>query len=160
GMPGDIMRIYEINPLVIEIARTQFTYLQDTAAQTEIVLGDGRLSLEREPAQQFDLLVIEAFSGDSVPVHLLTRAAFRTYFRHLKSDGILAVIITNRYLDLRPVVERAATDFGKLALVFNYTPHEDDFMCLRSSWVLVMLPAVRRRLRQPDTGRVIEANRH
>jgi hypothetical protein len=101
-------------------------------------VGDGRLILESEPGQQFDLLVTDAFSSDSVPVHLITREAFRTYFRHLKPDGILAVNITNTYLDLRPVVERAAAAFGKVALVYDYTPDDDDFLCFGCSWALVM----------------------
>ena len=138
GRPGDTLRIYEINPLVLDIARREFTYLRDTPARVEVALGDGRLVLESEPGQQFDLLVMDAFSGDSVPVHLITREAFRTYFRHLKPDGILAVNITNTYLDLRPVVERAAAAFGKVALVYDYAPDSDDFLCFGCSWTLIM----------------------
>jgi len=156
GMPSDILRIYEINPLVIQIAQSQFTYLKDTAARTEMVLGDARLSLEREPSQQFDLLVMDAFSGDSVPVRLVTREAFRTYFRHLKPEGILAVNITNRYLDLNPVVERAATDFGKTALLFDYEPG-DDYMCYESSWVLIMDPSTADRVRRKNGGVALRA---
>ena len=100
----------------------EFTYIQDTRARVEVALGDGRLLLEAEPSQHFDMLVMDAFSGDSVPVHLITKEAFATYFRHLKPDGILAVNISNAYLDLEPVMERAANAFGKLALVYNYTP--------------------------------------
>jgi SAM-dependent methyltransferase len=138
GRPGDTLRIYEINPLVLDIARREFTYLRDTPARVEVALGDGRLVLESEPSQQFDLLVMDAFSGDSVPVHLITREAFRTYFRHLKPGGILAVNITNTYLDLRPVMERAAAAFGKVALVYNYTPDDNDFLCFACSWTLIM----------------------
>ncbi|MGA9626416.1 MAG: fused MFS/spermidine synthase [Bryobacteraceae bacterium] len=138
GRPGDTFRIYEINPLVLDIARTQFTYLRDTPARVEVVLGDGRLVLESEPSQQFDLLVMDAFSGDSVPVHLITLEAFRTYFRHLKPGGILAVNITNKYLDLEPVVERAAATFGKAALVYDYTPGDADFLCFGCSWTLIL----------------------
>src|ERR1017187_6905157 len=83
-----------------------FSYLHDTPAKVEIVMGDGRLNLESEPSRQFDILVMDAFSGDSVPVHLITREAFQTYFRHLKPNGILAVNTTNSYLDLEPVMER------------------------------------------------------
>jgi hypothetical protein len=138
GRPGDTLRIYEINPLVLDIARTQFTYLADTPAKVEVALGDGRLVLESEPSQQFDLLVMDAFSGDSVPVHLVTREAFQTYFRHLKPNGILAVNITNTYLDLRPVVERAASAFGKVALAYRFEPPEDDFLCFWCTWSLIM----------------------
>src|SRR5213078_3014628 len=114
GRTGDTFRIYEINPLVLQLASAEFSFLRDTPAKVETVLGDGRLSLEREPSQQFDVLVMDAFSGDSVPVHLITREAFEIYFRHLKPGGILAVNITNRYLNLEPVMERAANAFDKV----------------------------------------------
>jgi SAM-dependent methyltransferase len=113
GRAGDAIRIYEINPQVIELALREFTYLSDSKAGLEIVLGDARLSLEREPAQGFDLLAVDAFSSDSIPVHLLTAEAFEVYFRHLKPGGILAVHISNRYLDLKPVLKEAAARFGK-----------------------------------------------
>src|SRR5262249_18464869 len=113
GRPGDTIRIYEINPLVLQIATRDFTYLRDTAAKVQVVMGDGRLNLESELTQQFDILVMDAFSGDSVPAHLLTREAFELYFRHLKADGILAVNTTNSYLNLDPVMERGASSVGK-----------------------------------------------
>jgi hypothetical protein len=138
GRAGDTLRIYEINPLVLDIARTRFTYLQHTPAKVEIALGDGRLVLESEPPQQFDILVMDAFSGDSVPVHLITREAFRTYFGHLKPGGILAVNISNTYLNLEPVMERAANALGKVALVYHFTPADEDFLCFGSSWTLIM----------------------
>ena len=143
GQAGDTLRIYEINPQVLDIARTQFTYLSDTPARVEVALGDGRLVLESELAsgtgQQFDILVMDAFSGDSVPVHLVTREAFQTYFRRLKPGGILAVNITNSYLDLEPVVERAANAFSKVAMVYRYEPGlEDDLLCFGCAWTLIM----------------------
>ena len=138
GRAGDVLRIYEINPQVVEIASTQFTYLRDTAARVEVALGDGRLVLDSEPDQHFDILVMDAFSGDSVPVHLITLEAFRTYFRHLKPAGILAVNISNKYLRLDPVMERAASAFAKLALVYHYAPPEDDALCFACSWTLIM----------------------
>ncbi len=144
GQARDALRIYEINPLVVELARKQFTYLKDTKASTELAMGDGRLSLEREPAQQFDVLVMDAFSGDSVPVHLITREAFALYFRHLKADGVLAVNVSNRYLDLTPVIASAAEQFGKTALVFHYDPDGDDALCFSCSWALVMSEDTRR----------------
>ncbi|MDE3167226.1 MAG: fused MFS/spermidine synthase [Acidobacteriota bacterium] len=137
GHAGDTLRIYEINPQVLTIANRYFTYLKDTPAKVEVALGDGRLVLESEPAQQFDMLVMDAFSGDSVPVHLITREAFATYFRHLKPDGILAVNISNAYLNLEPVMERAANAFGKTALVYHYSP-DDDTYCFSCSWTLIM----------------------
>ncbi|HEY2013322.1 MAG TPA: fused MFS/spermidine synthase [Bryobacteraceae bacterium] len=139
GTAGDTLRIYEINSLVLDIARSQFTYLSDTPARVETAIGDGRLLLESEASQQFDILVMDAFSGDSVPVHLVTREAFQTYFRHLKPNGILAVNISNTYLNLEPVMERAANAFDKVALVYHYTPGpDDDLLCFSCSWTLIM----------------------
>jgi SAM-dependent methyltransferase len=138
--PGDTLRIYEINPLVLNIARTEFTYLRDTPAKVEVAMGDARLSLEAEPSRQFDILAVDAFSSDAVPVHLLTLEAFRVYFRHLKPDGILAVNITNHYLDLKPVMERAASAFGKVALYYDYEPDPNDVFCFACDWMLIMSP--------------------
>jgi SAM-dependent methyltransferase len=143
GRLGDTIRIYEINPLVLEIARSEFTYLGDTPAHIETVLGDGRLSLEREPSQQFDVLVMDAFSGDSVPVHLITREAFQTYLRHLKPGGILAVNVSNKHLDLRPVMERGAAAVGRIALFYSYEASEEDSLCKDADWVLIAEPSVR-----------------
>lgn len=141
GRPGDTLRIYEINPLVLEIANRDFTYLKDTPAKVEVALGDARLVLEgesTEPSQLFDILVMDAFSGDSVPVHLITKEAFAIYFRHLKPTGILAVNISNTYLVLDPVMERAASAFDKVALVYHWNPKEDDTLCFSCSWTLIM----------------------
>jgi SAM-dependent methyltransferase len=113
GRAGDNYRFYEINPDVVSLAGSQFTFLKDTEAKVDVVLGDARLVLEREPAQQFDILVVDAFSGDAIPVHLLTREAFGVYFRHLRPGGVLAVHISNRHLDLEPVVAHAADHYGK-----------------------------------------------
>ena len=136
--PGDTLRIYEINPLVWQIARTQFTYLKDTPAKLDVAMGDARLTLESEPSQQFDILVVDAFSGDAVPVHLLTVEAFRTYFRHLKPGGILALNTTNRYLDLNPVMAHAAAKFGKIALHYAFISSPDEFLCFDCDWTLIM----------------------
>ena len=136
GRPGDYFRLYEIAPLVIDMARNDFTFLSRTAAKTDMVLGDARLSLDKEPSQQFDVLVVDAFSGDAVPIHLLTEEAFATYFRHLKPDGVLAVHITNRFLDLRPVIKSAAQAFGKQARLVNFEG-DREHLIFRSTWVLV-----------------------
>ncbi len=136
GRSGDTYRLYEIDPLVINVARQHFSYLSRTPAQTEMVLGDARLQLEQEPAQQFDLLVVDAFSGDSVPVHLLTREAFAHYFRHLKPDGVLAVHITNRFLDLRQVVLAGARQFDRQARLLDYDGSADP-LDYRSRWALI-----------------------
>ena len=138
---GDTIRIYEINPQMVDIATHVFTYTTDTPAKVEYALGDGRLVLESETDQHFDILVMDAFSGDSVPVHLITREAFATYFRHLKPDGILAVNITNTYLDLEQVMAHAARAFGKTAMAYHFEPDEDDQFCFGCSWTLIMDPA-------------------
>ena len=113
--PGQTYRFYEINPTAVQLALKWFTFISDMqarGAKYELALGDARLTLEHEDAQKFDALLLDAFSGDSIPVHLLTREAFELYLRHLKPDGIIAVHITNHYLDLAPVVRRAAAEFG------------------------------------------------
>lgn len=138
GREGDTFHIYEINPQVLDLASSQFTYLKDTPAKVDVTLGDGRLTLERDSARRFDMLVMDAFAGDSVPVHLITREAFEMYLRHLKPNGLLAVNITNRYLDLQPVVERAATALGKKAIVFSYDAEDDDYLCDSTLWAVLM----------------------
>jgi spermidine synthase len=105
-------------------------------AQTELVLGDARLQLEAESPQQFDVLVVDAFSGDSVPVHLLTREAFEQYARHLKSNGVIAVHITNRFLDLQPVIYTAAQKLGFTARLIDH-PGDDGRLVYPSRWALL-----------------------
>lgn len=112
GRPGDVYRFYEINPDVIQIAKEHFTYLSDSAARCELVLADARLALDREPGQEFDLLVLDAFSSDSIPTHLLTTEAFEIYRRHLSEDGAIAIHISNRHFDLAPVLDGAARSLG------------------------------------------------
>ncbi|SPE29179.1 Integral membrane protein-like protein [Candidatus Sulfopaludibacter sp. SbA3] len=138
GKAGDTIRIYEINPMVLDLAQHWFSYLSETPAKVEVAIGDGRLSLDGESNQQFDILVMDAFSGDSVPVHLVTKEAFGIYWRHLKPGGILAVNVTNTYLDLKPVMERAAAAFGKIALHYDYDADDSEFLCFSCSWDLVM----------------------
>lgn len=140
GRAGDTLRIYEINDQVLQLANSHFTYLADSPARIETVLGDGRLMLEREPDQGFDLLALDAFSGDAIPAHLLTLEAMRTYLRHLRPDGILAVHITNRYLDLQPVMAAAARHYGRTALLYGLEKDEDNPSCYSSDWVLIMTP--------------------
>lgn len=136
GQPGDYYRFYEINPLVIQFARSEFTFLQDSKAQVSVVLGDGRLSLAREVNQQFDVLIVDAFSGDSVPVHLMTREAFDLYFRRLKPNGVLVVHVTNKYLNMAPVVHKIAQTIGKWDRVVE-DPGNPAGAVFPSSWVLV-----------------------
>jgi hypothetical protein len=139
---GDAFRFYEINPLDLEFARTQFTFLRDCSSPPQVLLGDARLTLERESPQRFDVLAVDAFSSDSIPVHLLTSEAFQLFFRHLASNGILAVHVSNRYLDLAPVVAANASALGKqVVLVFDDGEDEDYYTS--SDWVLVAAdPAV------------------
>jgi hypothetical protein len=120
--PGDQLVFYEISPRVVDIAKREFTYLADTAARTELVMGDGRLSLEREPPRGYDVLGIDAFSGDSVPMHLVTREAMALYVKHIKPDGVIVFQATNRYIDLLPVVKRLAAEFGMEAMNISDTP--------------------------------------
>ncbi|MFA5191407.1 MAG: fused MFS/spermidine synthase [Verrucomicrobiia bacterium] len=120
----DEFRFYEINPQVVELARTEFTFLTQGPAKTEVVLGDGRLSLEREPSQQFDVLALDAFSGDAIPLHLLTREAMAIYLKHLKPGGALIFQATNRYVDIAPVVARLAAEAGLTAVMVSDEPDE------------------------------------
>ncbi|MDP1654276.1 MAG: fused MFS/spermidine synthase [Rhodocyclaceae bacterium] len=135
GQPGDVYRMYEINPQVIELAMSEFTFMADSRASIETVLGDARLSMEREPPQGFDVLAVDAFSGDSVPVHLITAEALDVYLRHMKADGIVAFHVTNRFLWLPPVIENIARAKGlHVALIHD----ENDNPLLRNTdWVLV-----------------------
>ena len=112
---GDTYRIYEINPEIVRIAHKHFTYLsemQQRGARLEEVVGDGRLALEREPPQKFDVLLLDAFSGDSVPVHLLTKEALGIYEKHMNEGGIIVFNITNRYLRLKQVLEKVGQSRG------------------------------------------------
>jgi SAM-dependent methyltransferase len=135
GQPGDYYRFYDINPLVLEVAHTEFSYLKDCPAQVDIALGDARLSLEKEASQQFDVLAVDAFASDSIPVHLLTLEAFRLYFRHLRPGGVLAVHVSNRHLDLAPVVARLASYLHKMSRFVE--TDDDDNAIYGASWVLL-----------------------
>jgi hypothetical protein len=136
GRSGDEFHFYEINPQVIDIARRQFSYLGDSAAKIEITLGDGRLSLEGEAPQGFDVLMVDAFSGDAIPVHLLTKEAFTLYLRHLKPTGTLAIHISNQYLDLAPVVAQLAAANDLPALEVR-SPKDESRQTLESVWILM-----------------------
>lgn len=136
GRPGDRYRFYDINPLVVRIAQRSFAFLAESKAAVDIVLGDGRLSLQHEADQRFDLLAVDAFSGDSIPVHLLTREALELYFSRLKPDGILAIHVSNRYLDLVPVVAEHARRMSKAALMFD-TDDDNARLQYGTTWVLL-----------------------
>ncbi len=133
---GDYYHYYEINPLVKDVAQRQFSFISDCPGEVDISIGDGRLLLEQEKDQRYDLLVVDAFSGDSIPVHLLTVEAVRLYFRHLKPNGILAVHISNLHLNLAPVLEGIRSTLGKRAI--HITNEEDESKEIFSSdWVLM-----------------------
>ena len=137
---GDYYRIYEINPLVLEVARNEFRFLKGCRGTCDVVLGDARVSLERDPIQNFDVLAVDAFSGDSIPIHLLTKEAFELYFRHLKGpDGVLCVHVSNKHLRLGPVVERIATSLGLKTLEVDNEEIEDA-QVFSSDWVIVYRP--------------------
>ena len=138
GRRGDVFRFYDIDARVIDIARSEFSYLADSAAAVELALGDARLVLEREPAQAFDVLAVDAFSSDAIPVHLITREALGTYLGHVKRDGIVAFHVSNRFLDLIPVVARLAKEYGAAAMLVTDDPEDEDSDGRsRSDWVLV-----------------------
>jgi hypothetical protein len=136
GRTGDVYRLYELNPAVFELARSQFTYLSDSAAQIQEVLGDARLMLEGEAAQRFDVLAVDAFSSDSIPVHLLTREALAVYRRHLAEQGAVAFHVTNRYLDLKGVVRRLADETGMQAVLISDEPAASHHT-YRSDWIVL-----------------------
>lgn len=141
GRPGDTFRFYEINPAIVGVASRTFTYLKNTRATVNIALGDARLVMERElragSARQFDLLVLDAFSGDAIPVHLLTREALALYVRQLRPGGIIAVHISNRHLDLRPVVEGLAQDAGLHFATIHDTVKKEHWWLYDTDWVLL-----------------------
>ena len=135
GRSGDTYRIYEINPQVFSLADTEFSFLHDSPSRIERVLGDARLALEREAPQNFDVLAVDAFSGDSVPIHLITAEAMDVYLRHMRPDGIVAFHVTNRFLALAPVVASVAQARGLQAVLVHDEPQS---AALRNTdWVLV-----------------------
>lgn len=153
GKPGDWFRFYEINPQIASIANKSFSYLRDSQAQIDVLMGDARLSLESEAPQQFDVLAVDAFSGDAIPVHLLTKEAFALYLRHLKPEGILAVHTSNTYVDLPPVVQLLAAAAGyPTRMVSNQENHRK--LIDSSDWVLVTRHS--RFLDELDTSVLVE----
>jgi hypothetical protein len=133
---GDFYRFYELNPAVVRLAKSEFAYLSDSPANVDIILGDGRLSLEREPPQNFDVLLLDAFSSDAVPAHLLTREAMAGYLRHLSGNGILAVNVTNRALDLESVVAATAPLLGLNGCTVR-TGENPEILRTSATWVLL-----------------------
>jgi Tfp pilus assembly protein PilF len=137
--PGEQFTFYEIDPAVERIARNTnyFTYLADCPGKTEVILGDARLSLVHGPARQFDLLVVDVFSSDTVPVHLMTREALDIYFDRLLPRGLLAIHISSRYLDLEPILGNLAADAGLTARVWHDVTVAGAVGRFVSTWVVM-----------------------
>jgi len=134
---GDYVRVYEINPLVKSLSeRGEFTFFSHCAGDKEVLMGDARLTMEKQAPQNYDVLVVDAFSSDAIPVHLLTREVMQLYFKLLKPDGVLAVHISNRYLDLAPVCARGAEFVGKKATVVADDASDNTF-ANSTTWVLI-----------------------
>ncbi len=147
GQPNDRFRFYEIDPAIVDVANRHFTHLKDSLANITIVLGDARLTLEDElhrgQSQQFDLLILDAFSGDAIPVHLLTREAMTLYLKHLRPGGIIAIHISNRHLDLRPVVEGLARHHELHFVNISDSVDKADWWLYSTSWMLLSADAAR-----------------
>ena len=156
GRRGDRFTFYEINPLVLEVANREFSFLRDSAAQVSTILGDARLTLQRQPLQNYDLLVVDAFSGDAIPIHLLTREAFALYFRHLKTDGLLLVHVSNKHLNLPPVVRGSAESIGKSALLIDNGPNKEHGIS-SATWSVVGQGPLFEQLRR--LGKPVESHR-
>jgi SAM-dependent methyltransferase len=135
GRPGDYFRVYELDPDVVKIAREQFWYLSDARAKVDVVTGDGRLSMERDPPQKFDLISVDAFSSGSIPIHLLTREALQVYRRHLAPDGVIVYNVTNRFVNLAPQLKLVAEAEGMKILLVEDSPEDNKYS--GTSYVLV-----------------------
>ena len=135
GRPGDYFRVYELDPDVVKIAREQFWYLSDAKAKIDVVTGDGRLSMERDEPQKFDLISVDAFSSGSIPIHLLTREALQAYKRHLAPGGVIVYNVTNRFVNLAPQLKLVAEAEGMKIVLIDDSP--DDNKYSGTSYVLV-----------------------
>jgi hypothetical protein len=153
GREGDTMVFYELDPEVVDVARAEFTFLSDMPGTIEIVVGDGRLSLEREAPRGYDVLAIDAFSGDSIPMHLLTREAMAVYQKHLAPGGAIVFQATNRYIDIVPVVQKLAAELGMESVLVSDFPGAEtgreywlattDQVIVTSNQAILSAPAVR-----------------
>ena len=154
GQPGDEYRLYEINSIVVDLAEGQagyFSFVSDSQAHVTSVLGDARISLERELAeghpQNFDVLVLDTFSSDSIPVHLVTKEAFDLYLKHLAPDGIIAAHISNLHLDLKPVFWQLAKHYGLHLILVDYPGDSNggyptEWLLLARDPALLQIPAM------------------
>lgn len=137
GQAGDVIRYYELDPKIEPLARAWFSWLDDSAATVDVTLGDARRTLELSAPQAFDVLVLDAFSGDAIPVHLLTAEATTLWSRHLAVDGALVVHISNRFVDLEPVAAGMAGPLDAFAVRVDDEPPEDAWELSRSTWVVI-----------------------
>ena len=137
GRKGDVYDFYEIDPAVRDLATNFFRYLRDTPAETHLIPGDARLALERRDPQQYDVLVLDAFSSDAIPIHLLTAEAFEVYRRHLAPDGIIAVHVSNHYFNLRPVVAGHAQRLGWSVVSIADRSGDPELFTTASLWILL-----------------------
>ncbi len=135
GKAGDYFRIYELDPDVVKIAREQFWYLADAKAKIDVITGDGRLNMERDAPQNFDLVSVDAFSSGSIPIHLLTREALQAYKRHLAPGGVIVYNVTNRFVNLAPQLQLVAEAEGMKIILISDDPTEDKYS--GTSYVLV-----------------------
>ena len=154
GRTGDTIRFYDINPAVEPVARNLFAYLRQTPAQVAVVDGDARASLTSESPQNFDVLVVDAFSGDAIPLHLLTAEAIKVYARHLAPGGIIAFHVSNQHVDLEPAIQKLGSNAGLTARTVSNAPNSSrgEF---RSTWVL--LTANQEFLQQPQVAQISRA---
>lgn len=160
GRSGDVIRYYELSPRMIDVARRDFTFLSDSKAAVEVVPGDARLSLERETADPpYDILVGDAFSSDAIPAHLLTKEAFQIYARRLKPDGVLALNVSTRHLDLGPLITGLAATIGRSAVEIS-TATDDEGAALNARWILITSdkallerPRIKSVAKDPSSGR-------
>lgn len=133
----DYLRVYEINPDVIAFAKEYFYYLNDSKSKIDIVVGDARVSMEREAPQEFDIIVLDAFNSDSPPIHLLTEEAFKIYYKHLKKDGAIAIHISSKHLDFYPAMTLMAKQFHtSFRFIRDENPKNDVYRMI-SSWILI-----------------------
>ena len=162
--PGYDWVFYEISPAVVRAAMAEFTFLPQFPGRYELVVGDGRLALEREAPRQYDVLAMDAFAGDSIPTHLITREAMAAYVKHLKPDGVLVFQATNRFVNLMPVLHNLAQSFGMQAVLISDSPptvdgpgywlSSTDQVIVTRNAALLQAPAIREAAQplQPDPG--------
>jgi len=154
GRAGDRFRFYEINPQVVRYANESFSYLSDSAADVVTRVGDARVLLEGESSRRFDVLVVDAFHGDSIPLHLLTAEAFDLYRRRLAENGVIAVHVTNRHLDLEPVVGAHAARMAMTAVSIHDLegPSESRWMLMTDDLALLARPRIAAAARPAPLG--------